>query len=48
MNIRTYLTPVAAATGCAGRVYIGSVVVNFYLVHQCNSVSIIYKNRRMF
>ena len=48
MNIRTYLTLVAAVTGCTGRAYIECVVVDFYLVHQYNQKSIICTINRMF
>jgi len=48
MNIRTYLTPVAAVTGCAGRAYIECVVVDFYLVHQYNQKFIICTISRIF
>lgn len=48
MNIRIYLALVAVATGCAGRAYIDSVVVDFHLVHQYNFVPIIYAISRMY
>jgi len=42
------LVLVAGATGCAGLAYIDSVVVDFYLVHQYNAVSIICTISRMY